>query len=91
MDLHHRQVTNDRLLVRLVNVPVHNHLVENVMDLLQIEHDLHVKECGMWKVNRICLARSMVQRKRELLTNLEKYNSNVSTNTSMNERRESAF
>lgn len=33
----------------------------------------------------------MVQRKRELLTNLEKYNSNVSTNTSMNERRESAF
>ena len=44
MDLHHRQVTNDRLLVRLVHVPVHDHLVENVMDLLQIEHDLHVKD-----------------------------------------------
>ena len=47
MDLHHRQVTNDCLLVCLVNVSVHNHLVENVMDLLQIEHDLHVKDSGM--------------------------------------------
>ena len=44
MDLHHRQVTDDRLLVRLVDIPVHDHFIENVMDLLQIEHDLHVKE-----------------------------------------------
>lgn len=44
MDLHHRQVTDDRLLVRLVDIPVHDHFIENVMDLFQIEHDLHVKE-----------------------------------------------
>ena len=44
MDLHHCQVTDDRLLVRLVDIPVHDHFIENVMDLLQIEHDLHVKE-----------------------------------------------
>lgn len=57
MDLHHRQVTDDRLFVCLVNVPVHDHFIENVMDLLQIEHNLRVKELlGEWGSGYVQLA-----------------------------------
>ena len=40
MDLHQSQLPGDRVLVRLVHRAVQNHLIHDVVHLLQVEHHL---------------------------------------------------
>ena len=44
MNLHQRQLLSDCVFIRLVDSAIHNHFIQYIMNLLQIEHQLHVNE-----------------------------------------------
>ena len=90
VDLHQRQLSGDGVLVRLVHRPVQNHLIHDVVHLLQIEHHLLLRNplsCEMQDISSSVYASPP----NTTPTSFEKYISKVSTKASMKDIRERTF
>lgn len=90
VDLHQRQLSGDGVLVRLVHRPVQNHLIHDVVHLLQIEHHLLLRNplpCEMQDMSNSVYASPP----NTTPTSFEKYISKVSTKASMKDIRERTF